>query len=122
MRIRLGIPARAIGPWMRARGCPRWTFRATPITRPTKAERGGRIGGSVLWDYSATPRLVDVPVIAFAHLCIPHGGRMEPRWPALAGNLFPPESETCTEDLDGDGLVTVADLLMVLGAFGQACD
>ena len=82
----------------------------------------GTDGGSVLWDYSQTPRLVDVPVMALAHLCIP----IEDEWnldgqPWL-GTCFPPEPETCTEDLDGDGLVTVADLLMVLGAFGQACE
>ena len=82
----------------------------------------GMDGGSVLWDYSQTPRLVDVPVMALAHLCIP----IEDEWnldgqPWL-GTCIPPEPETCTEDLDGDGLVTVADLLMVLGAFGQACE
>ena len=56
--------------------------------------------------------------MALAHFCMP----IEDEWnldgqPWL-GTCFPPESETCTEDLDGDGWVTVADLLMVLGAFG----
>ena len=81
----------------------------------------GLDGGSVLWDYSATPRLVDVPVTALAHLCIP----LEDAWNfdgvPLLGTCFPSASDSCPEDLDGDGLVTVADLLMVLGAFGQAC-
>ena len=40
---------------------------------------------------------------------------------SLLGTCFTEPSSTCPEDLDGDGLVTVADLLMVLGAFGQAC-
>ena len=78
-------------------------------------------GGSVLWDYSATPRLVDVPVTALAHLCIP----LEAAWnfdgEPLLGTCFPSTSDPCPEDLDGDGFVTVSDLLMVLGAFGQAC-
>ena len=81
----------------------------------------GLDGGSVLWDYSATPRLVDVPVTALAHLCIP----LEDAWNfdgvPLLGTCFPSPPDACPEDLDGDGLVTVADLLMVLGAFGQAC-
>ncbi|MEC8598069.1 MAG: hypothetical protein VXY61_06905, partial [Bacteroidota bacterium] len=81
----------------------------------------GTDGGSVLWDYSQTPRLVDVPVMALAHLCIPIEGEWNLDGQPLLGTCFPSESETCTEDLDGDGLVTVADLLMVLGAFGQAC-
>ena len=76
---------------------------------------------TVVWDYSATPRLVDVPVMALAHLCID----LEPGWnldgQPLLGTCFTEPSSTCPEDLDGDGLVTVADLLMVLGAFGQAC-
>ena len=81
----------------------------------------GAESAEVVWDYSGTPRLVDVPVIALAHLCIP----LETEWnldglPWL-GTCFPSDAETCAEDLDGDGLVTVADLLMVLGAFGQAC-
>ena len=50
-----------------------------------------------------------------------HRGRMELGWSTVARTCFPPESETCTEDLDGDGLVSVADLLMVLGAFGPPC-
>ena len=88
------------------------------------ANEGGTWGSEsaeVVWDYSGTPRLVDVPVMALAHLCIP----LEAEWnldgqPWL-GTCFPSDAETCSEDLDGDGLVTVADLLMVLGAFGQAC-
>lgn len=76
---------------------------------------------TVVWDYSATPRLVDVPVMALAHLCIP----LEPEWNLdgrpLLGTCFPDPADACPEDLDDDGLVTVADLLMVLGAFGQPC-
>jgi hypothetical protein len=59
--------------------------------------------------------------MALAHLCIPIEGEWNLDGQPLLGTCFPSESETCTEDLDGDGLVTVADLLMVLGAFGQAC-
>lgn len=77
--------------------------------------------GLVVWDYSNTPRLVDVPVTALAHMCVP----IEEEWDLdgvpLLGTCFPPAPESCAEDLDGDGLVTVADLLLVLGAFGQPC-
>ena len=56
-----------------------------------------------------------------AHLCIP----LEAAWNfdgvPLLGTCFPSALDSCPEDLDGDGLVTVTDLLMVLGAFGQAC-
>ena len=76
---------------------------------------------TVVWDYSATPRLVDVPVMALAHLCID----LEPEWnldgQPLLGTCYAQTTDSCPEDLDGDGLVTVADLLMVLGAFGQSC-
>ena len=30
--------------------------------------------------------------------------------------------DSCPEDLDGDGLVTVSDLLQLLGSFGEACE
>ena len=78
-------------------------------------------GGSVLWDYSQTPRLVDVPVMALAHLCIP----LEDAWnldgaPWL-GTCFPDPALSCPEDVNGDGLISVVDLLQVLGAFGQSC-
>jgi len=78
-------------------------------------------GVSVQWDYSATPRLVDVPVMALAHLCVP----LEEDWnldgKPLLGTCFPPLPDPCPEDLNGDGMVTVVDLLLVLGSFGQAC-
>ena len=39
---------------------------------------------TVVWDYSATPRLVDVPVMALAHLCID----LEPGWNLDGQPLF----------------------------------
>ena len=64
---------------------------------------------------------MDVPVTALAHMCVP----IEEEWNLdglpLLGTCFPMTSDACSEDLDGDGLVTVVDLLLVLGAFGQPC-
>jgi hypothetical protein len=77
--------------------------------------------GLVVWDYSNTPRLVDVPVTALAHMCVPIEDEWDLDGAPLLGTCFPPTSESCSEDLDGDGAVTIADLLLVLGAFGQLC-
>jgi len=77
--------------------------------------------GSVVWDYSGTPRLVDVPVTALAHMCIPIAEGWNLDGVSLIGTCFPPVPDTCQEDLDGDGLVTVSDLLMVLAVFGGTC-
>ena len=35
--------------------------------------------------------------------------------------LFPPNNSGCPGDIDGDGAVSVADLLLLLNTFGQAC-
>ena len=76
-------------------------------------------GGSVLWDYSATPRLVDVPVTALAHLCIP----LEDAWNfdgvPLLGTCFPSPPDACPEDLDGNGEINFNDLLLLLAAWGN---
>ena len=77
--------------------------------------------GLVVWDYSNTPRLVDVPVTALTHMCVPIEDEWDLDGAPLLGTCFPPTSGSCSEDLDGDGAVTVADLLLVLGAFGQPC-
>ncbi|MDB4787146.1 alkaline phosphatase family protein [Flavobacteriales bacterium] len=75
----------------------------------------------VIWDYAGTPRLVDVPVTALAHMCVP----IDPAWNldgvALSGTCYPGTAAPCPEDVNGDGVISVVDLLLVLGVFGQPC-
>ena len=74
-----------------------------------------------IWDYSGTPRLVDVPLTALAHMCVP----IDPAWNVdgvpLTGTCYPGAESPCPEDLNGDGVISVVDLLLVLGVFGQSC-
>lgn len=68
-------------------------------------------------DYSNTPRLVDIPVTALTHLCIP----IEESW-NLDGQSWVAtcavEQGDCVSDINGDGLVNLADLLIILSNFG----
>ena len=45
-------------------------------------------------------------------------------WDPLSGTCVSDgtSSSTCVEDLNGDGTVAVADILQLLGAFGQMCE
>ena len=74
-----------------------------------------------VWDYTNTPRLVDVPVTALAHMCVP----IDPAWNVdgvpLTGTCYPGTASPCPEDVNEDGVISVLDLLLVLGVFGQAC-
>ena len=74
-----------------------------------------------MWDYTNTPRLVDVPVTALAHMCVP----IDPAWNVdgvpLTGTCYPGTTPTCPEDVNEDGVISVLDLLLVLGVFGQVC-
>jgi hypothetical protein len=76
----------------------------------------------VIWDYAQTPRLVDVPLTALVHMCVP----IDPLWNldgvSLTGTCHPGMATPCPEDLNGDGVISVVDLLLVLGAFGQDCE
>ena len=54
-------------------------------------------------------------------MCVPIKEEWDLDGVPLLGTCFPPAPESCAEDLDGDGAVTVADLLLVLVAFGQPC-
>ena len=38
------------------------------------------------------------------------------------GDVVNPAPSSCPTDIDGDGWTTVADLLLVLGNFADACD
>jgi hypothetical protein len=35
--------------------------------------------------------------------------------------IFVECNDTCPEDINGDGLINTADLLMLLGVFGMSC-
>ena len=72
---------------------------------------------TIVYDYSGTPRLVDVPVTAMTHL----GVDILPEWD-LDGISW---VEECTNviDINADGIINVGDILMVLAEFGctSAC-
>ena len=42
-------------------------------------------------------------------------------WDPIQALCVGVDSATCTEDLDGDGLVGVTDVLTLLSAFGSIC-
>ena len=67
---------------------------------------------TIVYDYSGTPRLVDVPVTAMTHL----GVDISPEW-SLDGISW---IEECTNviDVNADGIINVGDILMVLAEFG----
>jgi len=67
---------------------------------------------SIVYDYSGTPRLVDVPVTAMTHL----GVDILPEWD-LDGISW---VEECTNviDVNADGIINVGDILKVLAEFG----
>jgi hypothetical protein len=67
---------------------------------------------TIVYDYSGTPRLVDVPVTAMTYL----GVDILPEWD-LDGISW---VEECTNvvDVNADGVVNVGDILMVLAEFG----
>ena len=68
-------------------------------------------GSTITYDYSGTPRLVDVPVTAMVHL----GVEILPEW-SLDGISW---VGTCTIiDANGDGVNSVSDILLVLAEFG----
>jgi hypothetical protein len=76
------------------------------------------------YDYSATPRQVDIVPTLFAHLCI----ELDPFWVLQGAPLIdlPPclvvPENACSGDLNGDQLVGVGDILLLLGQFGNTCN
>ena len=64
---------------------------------------------------------MDVPLTALAHMCVP----IDPAWnldgAPLTGTCYPGTAAPCPEDVNGDGIISVVDLLLVLGVFGQPC-
>jgi hypothetical protein len=77
------------------------------------------VGPITVYDYSNTPRLVDAPVTAMTHLCVP----IDPAW-NLDGISWVPDCAIadCEGDFDGDGIVNVSDLLYILAGFGCVAD
>lgn len=66
-------------------------------------------------DYSATPRIADIPVTALSHLCLD----LDPSWDLDGISWIAPcQVVGCTGDFNVDGLVDVTDLLTFLAEYG----
>jgi len=61
------------------------------------------------YDYTNTPRLVDVPVTALTHLCVP----IDINWQLDGVSLIPDCNGTSLEEIDGEpkGLIKITDIL-----------
>ena len=72
----------------------------------------------ITYDYSGTPRLVDVPVTAMTHLNMD----ILPEWDldgiSWVGSCTVTGVCSCTNDVSGDGVIGVADILLILSEFG----
>ncbi len=62
-----------------------------------------------IYDYANTPRIVDVPVTALTHLCVP----IDSSWQLDGVSLIPDCIGTILEEIDGDpkGLIKITDVL-----------
>ena len=73
---------------------------------------------TITYDYSETPRLVDVPVTAMTHLNMD----ILPEWDldgiSWVGSCAVTEDCYCINDVNGDGVIGVADILLILSEFG----
>lgn len=75
------------------------------------------------YDYINTPRQVDFVPTIFAHLCI----ELDPFWVLQGTSLIDLpncliDESLCLGDLNGDQLVGIGDVLLLLGQFGNTCD
>ena len=61
----------------------------TGIRVPSEGATWSSNEAPVIWDYAGTPRLVDVPLTALAHMCVP----IDPAWNLdgvpLTGTCYP---------------------------------
>jgi hypothetical protein len=73
---------------------------------------------TITYDYSGTPRLVDVPVTAMTHLNMD----ILPEWDldgsSWVGSCTVTGDCYCLNDVNGDGVIGVADILLILSEFG----
>ncbi|MDG2363258.1 MAG: DUF4983 domain-containing protein, partial [Flavobacteriales bacterium] len=73
---------------------------------------------TITYDYSETPRLVDVPVTAMTHLNMD----ILPEWDldgiSWVGSCTVTGDCYCLNDVNGDGVIGVADILLILSEFG----
>jgi hypothetical protein len=71
---------------------------------------------TITYDYSGTPRLVDVPVTAMTHLCMD----IIPEWDldgiSWVGSCT--DTGACLNDVNSDGVIGVTDILLILSEFG----
>ncbi|MDG2426775.1 MAG: alkaline phosphatase family protein [Flavobacteriales bacterium] len=73
-------------------------------------------------NFDNTPRQVDVAPTALSHMCI----ELDPYWVLQGTSLVEicdfSEGPSCLGDLNGDQIVSVGDVLLILGQFGNACE
>jgi hypothetical protein len=73
---------------------------------------------TITYDYSGTPRLVDVPVTAMTHLNVDVLAEWDLDGISWVGSCTVTGDCYCLNDVNGDGVINVGDILLILSEFG----